>query len=143
MLVGGGGEVGGAGDWVDGDGKARSFFQQGLTTGEGSEADFGTLQVEQNAGMHVQFGGGVANEGNQGAAIIAGAVRGIETEDIDACAEQPVHGSGRIAGGPECGYDFGGAPADSHIISLHHNERPLADPRGIGGRDIEIKGVYL
>ena len=62
MLVGGGGEIRRAGDRVNGDGKARAFFQKGLATGEGSEADFGALQVEQNAGMHIQFGGGLANE---------------------------------------------------------------------------------
>src|SRR5580658_8130897 len=114
MLVRGGGQVGRADDRVDSDREARSFFQKCLAAGECTEADFGALQIEQNAWPHSQFSGCAANDGDQGAALFACAMRGIETEDIDACLEQEANGVARIAHRAKSGYYFGGAAAESH-----------------------------
>ena len=73
---------------------------------QAAEANFGSLQVEENPGVHARFAGRLANRIDARRMVVLRAVRGVEAEYIHAGGEQLAQDSGRIGGRPQSGYNF-------------------------------------
>ena len=58
--VSGGGAPAIAGDRLGGDDKGGARFERAAAAGESAEADFGSLQIEEDAGGAAEFGGHLA-----------------------------------------------------------------------------------
>ena len=85
------------------------FRKNGLALLERSGADFGALQVLQDADGASFALGGAAQALDVVGVIFVGAVGEVEAGDVHAEAQQVAHGGFGVAGGADGADDFGAA----------------------------------
>src|ERR1700751_3486535 len=78
--ISGGSALGGTEHLLGGDSEFRALSQRAAAVFETAEADLGTLQVEENTGVHAVLASSGANRGDARGVIVNGAVRGVEAE---------------------------------------------------------------
>ena len=78
-----------------------------LTFLELPQTNFGTLQIEQDAGVHARLTRRFADRIDARGMVVLRAVRGVETEYVDAGGQQLTQNAGRIGGRAEGSYNFG------------------------------------
>ena len=89
------------------DGERGAGLEHRVAVFEASQPDLGTLQIEQNAGVHARITRRAAHRVDARRVLVLRAVRRIQAENIHARGKQLAQDAGRIGGRPQRGYDFG------------------------------------